>query len=263
MTGPPVAITGIDGVLGGRVARLLADREVRGIDRRRGHELADPASYASLVRGCAAIVHAAALHPLVAPANATARDYRDANVIPFEALVAVAVQESVSRLVLVSSTSVWTNAAPGEPARFLDESVAPNADDGYARSKRECERIALELARGPVVVRLARFARRGDPHDAVRLLYRAVDPDDAAVAVVAALDRAPDGALYAISAPTPFEPEDALELGRDPRAVIRRRTGSEPAWAPGSIGSVVRSDRGARELGWRAAFPSPLYAPRR
>ena len=207
-------------------------------------------------------MHAAALHPLVAPASTSPRDYREANVIAFEALVAAASREGISRVVLVSSTSVWTDAAAGEPARFLDESVEPDADDGYARSKRECEDIARRAAPGNVVVRLARFARRGDPEDAVRLLYRAVDPDDAATAVVAALDRAADGALYAISAPTPFAPEDALELGRDPPAVIRRRTGSEPAWAPGSIGSVVRSDRASRELGWRAAFPSSLYAPR-
>lgn len=254
-----MAVTGIDGALGRRVARLLADREVRGIDRLRGHELARPASYEGLLRGCAAIVHTAALHPLVAPASAGAREYREANVDPFEALVAVASREHVERIVLVSSTSVWTNADPGEPARFLDESVEADADDAYARSKRECERIARDRAPGNVIIRLARFARRGDPEDAVRLLYRAVDPDDAAAAVVAALDRAGDGALYAISAPTPFEPADAAELGRDPRSAIRRRTGSEPRWVPGSIGSVVRSDRATRELGWRAEFPSPFY----
>ena len=260
MTLPPVAVTGIDGALGRRVARLLADREVRGIDRRRGHELAEPSSYVSLVRGCGAIVHTAALHPLVAPASATARDYHEANVVPFEALVSIARREGVRRIVLVSSTSVWVNALPGEPARFLDESVLPDADDGYARSKRECERLLRDAAPEGVIVRLARFARRDDPQDAVRLLYRAIDPDDAATAVVAALDRAADGALYAISAPTPFAPADALDLGRDPRSVIRRRTGSDPAWVPGSIGSVVLADRASREIAWRAAFPSPLYA---
>lgn len=160
---------------------------------------------------------------------------------------------------LVSSTSLWEIAPPGRPARFLDEGVPPDADDGYARSKRECEALARAAAPASVMVRLARFARRGDSEDAVRLLYRAVDPDDAATAVVAALDRAPSGALYAISAPTSFRPEDAAALAIEPRAVIRLRTGHEPAWVPAAIGSIVLSDRAVRELGWRAAFPSPLY----
>lgn len=63
---------------------------------------------------------------------------------------------------------------------------------------------------------------------------------------MAALDRGPSGALYAISAPTPFRPEDAPALASDPREVIRLRTGHDPAWAPATIGSVVR-------------FPSPRY----
>lgn len=255
-----VAITGADGTLGRRLATLLADRELRLIDRARGHELAEPASYAGLLRGCDAIIHTAALHPLVAPPGTSPRDYADANVEPFIALLGVARDERVGRLVLVSSTSVWQSAAPGEPARFLDASTMADADDGYGRSKRACEALALDRARQGIVVRLARFARRDDPQDAVRLLYRAIDPADAATAVVAALDRAADGAVFAVSAPTPFQPADAAELGRDPRSVILRRTGRAPAWVPDAIGSVVRADRALAALGWSAAHPSPLYA---
>lgn len=253
-----VAITGTDGVLGSRLALLLADRELRLIDRIRGHELERPSSYERLVRGCDAIIHCAALHPLVAPPGTGPAEYASANVAPFAALLRVARREGVSRLVLASSTSVWENASDG-PARFLDEDVPADADDGYARSKRACEAMARAAIPGSVVVRLARFARRGDVEDDVRLLYRAVDPDDAATAVAAALDRAPAGALYAISAPTPFCREDAAGLATDPGRVIRRRTGREPAWIPPAIRSVVLSDRALRELGWRPAHPSSLY----
>jgi nucleoside-diphosphate-sugar epimerase len=246
-------------VLGARLADRLADRELRLIDRRRGHELIDVPSYAGLISGCDAIIHTAALHPLVAPPGSGTREYAEANVAPFEALLDVARRERVPRIVLVSSTSVWTSAGPREPARFLDEAVPPDAEGGYAVSKRRCEALAYAGAPGPVVVRVARFTRRDDPKDAVRLLHRGIDPDDAATAVIAALDRASDGALFAISGPTPFQRTDAAELGRDPRAVILRRTGQEPAWVPETIGSVILSDRAVRELGWRAAFPSPLY----
>jgi len=254
-----VAITGADGVLGARLAVLLRDRQPLLIDRRRGHELVDPSTYAGLIAGCEAIVHTAALHPLVAPPGTGPREYAAANVEPFAALLEVARVHGVRRVVLVSSTSVWGEPPAGTPARFIDEEVPPDADDGYARSKRDCEALARAASLDAVVVRLARFARRGDPEDDVRLLYRAIDPDDAATAVVAALDRSMPGGLYAISGPTPFRREDAGTLGSDPRAIIRLRTGREPAWAPARIGTVVVAARATRDLGWGAAFPSPLY----
>lgn len=261
MLEPPrvVAITGAHGMLGSRIAKLLADRQLRLVDRRRGHELAQSPTYADLIRGCDAIVHTAALHPLVAPPGTGPQEYAAANVAPFAVLLAVARREHVRRVVLVSSTSVWNGAPPGRPARFLDEAEPADSDDGYGASKRQCETLAFASGLPCVILRLARFARRDDVEDQVRLLYRAVDPDDAAAAVVAALDRASPGALYAVSAPTPFRPEDAPALASDPRAVIRRRTGREPPWVPATIASVVLSDRAARELGWSAAFPSPLY----
>jgi nucleoside-diphosphate-sugar epimerase len=255
-----VAITGADGALGARLAVVLRDRTLRLIDRTRGHELERASTYAELIRGCDAIVHTAALHPLVAPPGTGPREYAAANVAPFAGLLELARRERVGRVVLVSSTSVWANASPGRPARFLDEAVPADATDGYGRSKRDCEELAQGFDVPWVVIRLARFARRGDAEDAVRLLYRAIDPDDAAAAVAAALDRAPSGALYAVSAPTPFRREDAEALASDPGAVIRLRTGHMPRWTPASIGSVVLSGLAERELGWRAAFPSPLYA---
>ena len=204
-------------------------------------------------------MHLAALHPLIAPPDANDETYRAANVVPFAALLDAARAQQVRRVVLASSTSVWRDSPPGTAARFLDETSEADGDDGYARSKRECEALARAAPLETVVLRLARFARRGDPEDDVRLLYRAIDPDDAATAVVAALDRAAPGALYAISAPTPFRREDAASLRTDPRAVITQRTGREPVWAPAAIGSVIVATRAVRDLGWRATFPSSLY----
>ena len=261
MKAPPrtVAITGADGVLGSRVASLLAGRALRLIDRTRGHELDRPSTFEELIRGCDAVIHCAALHPLVAPPRTGPAEYASANVVPLVALLEVARREGVGRLVLASTTSVWGDAPTDGAARFLDEDVPADADDGYARSKRECEALTRTLFPASAVLRLARFTHRGDIEDDVRLLYRAIDPDDAAAAVVAALDHAPAGALYAISAPTPFRPADAEELATDPALVIRRRTGHEPAWIPPAIRSVVLSDRATRELGWRAEHPSTLY----
>ena len=203
-------------------------------------------------------MHLAALHPLIAPPDANDETYRAANVVPFAALLDAARAQQVRRVVLASSTSVWRDSPPGTAARFLDETSEADGDDGYARSKRECERLLRASGIGGVTLRLARFARADDPADEVRKLYRAVDPRDIATAILRAIDRAPDGAQYAISAPTPFRPEDAPLLDRDPRAAIRLRTGRKPEWSPGRIGSVVVSARAQRELGWTCAHPSAL-----
>jgi len=179
------------------------------------------------------------------------------------ALLEACSEARVRRVVLASSTSVWTEAPHGAPARFLDESVPPDGDDPYAKSKRACEDL---LARSPfawVVLRLARFASSGNDEDEVRKLYRAVDPVDAATAVALATELARPGSVYAVSAPTPFLPEDAALLAADPRAAIRLRTKHDPAWIPDRIGSVVVPARIMRELGWRPTHPSAFIADSR
>ena len=164
------------------------------------------------------------------------------------------------RIVLASSTSVWRDSPPGRPARFLDETSQADGEDGYARSKLECEQMLVESGIAGVTLRLARFARAGDPADEMRKLFRAVDPRDAAAAFIRALDIPRAGPLYAISAPTPFQPEDAALLDHDPRAVVHARTQRDPAWVPPRIGSVVISRRAEREMGWTCAYPSALLA---
>jgi nucleoside-diphosphate-sugar epimerase len=244
-------------VLGSAIVALLGAAAVP-FDRRDGQDLLDAIALRAALEGCDRVIHLAALHPLIAPLDADARTYHDANVEPFVALLDAARAAGVRRVVLASSTSVWRDAPAGQPARFLDETSEADATDGYTRSKLACEALLADSGIGGVHLRLARFARAGDAEDEVRKLYRAIDPRDAATAAVAALDRAADGARYAISAPTPFRPADALLLGRDARAAIRERTGHDPVWAPARIGSVIVAARAARELGWRCAYPSTL-----
>lgn len=222
-------------------------RDVVEVDRRDGHEIADRDTMRRMLAGCGVIIHTAAVHPLVADQHT---DYEEANVGPFRDLLESATVVGVRRVVLASSTSVWRDAGPGEPCRFIDETFPADADDGYARSKLACEALLEASGLAQVVFRLARFAKDGDPRDAVRLLYRAVRPVAAAgVIAKAALDERVSG-LFALSAPTLFRPEDAERLVRDPRGVIRERTGTDPTWVPDRIGSVIVTERARRELGW-------------
>jgi nucleoside-diphosphate-sugar epimerase len=248
-----VAVTGARGALGQALMPLLGPEAVP-IDRLDGIAIEDGPALMSALRGCDAIVHLAALHPLVAPPDADTERYRRANVTPFVGLLAAARQLGVQRLLLASSTSVWNDAK----VRLVDESTEPDATDPYASSKRACEGLLVASGLQGVRLRFARFARQGDAADEVRKLYRAVDVRDAAAAVVSALERAPRGSVYAISAPTPFEEWDMDLLASDPRAAIVHRTGKEPAWIPQHVGVVVRSLRAMRDLGWRCAYPSSL-----
>ena len=228
------------------IARLGAAAVVP-IDRRDGLELADRDAMRRSLDGCRTLIHLAALHPLVAPAGT---DYEAANVVPFRTLMEVALDVGVRRVLLASSTSVWTDAAPGLPCRFIDESTPPDGAGGYAASKLACEALLSESGIASTTFRLARFAQDDDPADAVRLLYRAVRPAAAAEAFARAVADERIEGLFALSGPTPFLPEDAETLVRDPRAVIRRRTGTDPAWVPDRIGSVIVTERAQRELGW-------------
>lgn len=240
-------MTGSRGVLGAAVAAALGTHELVGIDRRDGHEIADGVAMRRMLAGCDVIIHTAAVHPLVADQDT---DYVQANVRPFKILLDAAINVGVRRVMLASSTSVWRDADPGHPCRFIDETVPPDGDDAYARSKLSCEALLGASGLAQVVFRLARFAKDDDARDAVRLLYRAVRPVSAAGLIArAALDGRVSG-LFALSAPTPFRPEDADRLVREPRAVILERTGTEPEWVPDRIGSVIVSDRAQRELGW-------------
>ena len=240
-------MTGSRGVLGSAVVEQLGDPAVVQIDRRDGLELADRSAMRDHLTGCDVLIHLAAIHPLVAPDGT---DYDAANVSPFRALLEVAKAAGVHRIIFASSTSVWSDAPPGQPCRFIDESVPADGAGGYARSKLACEALLHESGVAHVVFRLARFARDGDPRDAVRLLYRAVRPAAAAGAIARAARDDRVAGLFALSAPTPFRPEDADRLDRDPGAVIRERTGMVPSWVPERIGSVIVTDRAQRELGW-------------
>ncbi len=104
---------------------LLGEYDVRAIDRRDGIDLLDREQLRRAIAGCEIVIHLAAIHPLVAPPGADERMYREANIVPFEVLLAEAEAAGVRRVVLASSTSVWRDSPIGTPARFLDETVPP------------------------------------------------------------------------------------------------------------------------------------------
>ena len=159
--------------------------------------------------GVRVVLHAATLHkPHVG--THSAQEFVDTNVAGTLALLEAATAAGVEAFVFTSTTSAFGSAltpAPGAPAAWITEDVAPVPRNIYGTTKLAAEALA-ELAHRrdglPVVIlRTARFFPEGDDDPAVRagygrdnaqvneLLYRRADIADVAEAHLLAAARAP------------------------------------------------------------------------
>lgn len=152
-----VLVTGASGLLGGGVARALAERgdEVTVLQRRPAGlglaevlaDVSDAAAVRDAVAGQDAVVHLAAKVNVVGPWA----EYQRANILGTESVVAACRAAGVSRLVHVSSPSVahggaslvGVGAEPADPDR---------ARGPYARSKAYAEQVALAADTGDLAV---------------------------------------------------------------------------------------------------------------
>jgi nucleoside-diphosphate-sugar epimerase len=279
-----ILVTGSAGHLGEALVRALrADgHDVVGID-----VLASPFGEVGsildreLVRrrieGADAVVHAATLHkPHVATHARQA--FVDVNVTGTLTLLEAAVAARVPRFVYTSTTSAFGRAlvpAPGEPAAWITEDVAPIPRNIYGATKCAAEDLCQLFARDHglacVVLRTSRFFPEEDDDPAVatstadgnvkanELLYRRVDLEDVVDAHRLALERAPalGFAKLLISATTPFARDDLAELRRDAPSVVARlfpdyrEIYAERGWRMfPSIDRVYVNARAREQLGW-------------
>ena len=231
--------------------------------------------------GADAVVHAATLHkPHVG--SHRRQDFVDTNVTGTLNLLEEAVAAGVERFVFTSTTSAFGRAlvpAPGAPAAWITEDVAPVPRNVYGATKVAaedlCELVHRDHGLPCVVLRTSRFFPEGDDRDDVRaaygdanvkvneLLYRRVDLEDVVSAHRRALERAPAIGFgrYVVSATTPFRPDDAAQLRADAAAVVRRlfphceAIYGERGWRlfP-TIERVYDNARARRELGWAPRY---------
>lgn len=283
-----ILLTGSSGWLGRFLAPMLraAGHEVIGLDVAPGAatqvigSVADRAlvnrSFAE--HGVEAVVHAGALHkPDIVRHPRQA--FVDVNVTGTLNLLGAAVAAGHDRFVFTSTTSLMISEAIREEggdaaAAWLDEEsgpVEPRNIYGVTKYAAEqlCRLIHREHGMACIILRTGRFFledddTHGDPPGenlkANEFLNRRLSVEDAARAHVAALARAPEIGLgtYIVSAPTPFDRADAVELKRDAAAVIGRLYPDAAAlyakrgWQlPHTIGRVYDSSHIRRELGFR------------
>ena len=289
MTGGKVLVTGSAGHLGEALARVLRaeGREVIGLDILPSPytdvvgSVSDQAVVRQSLRGADAVLHAATLHkPHVGSHGKQA--FVDTNVTGTLALLEEAVAAGVSRFVFTSTTSAFGRAltpAPGEPAAWITEDVAPVPRNIYGVTKTAaeglCEIAHREHGLPVIVLRTSRFFPEADDAGHVRsafadanvkaneYLHRRVDIQDAADAHLLAMNRAPGIGFgtYIISATTPFSQDDRPGLRDDAPAVVRRLFPDADAeyarrgWRmfPG-IDRVYVNARARADLGWAPRY---------
>jgi UDP-glucose 4-epimerase len=245
-----ILVTGSSGHLGEGLMRVLrADgADVAGLDILPGPytdvvgSIVDRGLVRRSLDGVGAVLHAATLHkPHVG--SHSRQEFIDTNITGTLNLLEESVAAGVGRFVFTSTTSAFGRAltpAPGAPAAWITEDVAPIPRNVYGVTKTSaeglCELIHRDHGLPVLILRTSRFFAEADDRDEVRaayddanlkaneLLYRRVDLEDAVTAHKLALDRAPTLGFgrYIISATTPFTREDLEELTTDAPAVVAR-----------------------------------------
>jgi UDP-glucose 4-epimerase len=282
-------VTGSSGHLGEALVRALRERgtDVIGLDIRPSEwttfvgSVADTDVAREAMAGVDVVFHAATLHkPQLAflPSQA----FVETNVSGTLALLNAAADAGVRAFVMSSSTTVFGDAlvpGAGEPAAWIDESVAPVPKNIYGVTKAAAEDLCQLAFRNQglpcAVLRVSRFfpeaddapdAHEGRCDDNVKAdeyASRRVALEDVVDAHLLAAERVPQLGFrrYVISATTPFQPYDLSQLRTDAPAVFERRAPIAAAvWAdrgwrfPSQLDRVYVNDRARRELGWRPRF---------
>ncbi len=282
-----ILLTGSSGWLGRHLAPLLreAGHAVTGLDVAPGPDTGVVGSVADRAvvdrafgeHGIEAVIHAGALHkPDIA--RYSAQDFVDVNVTGTLNLLEAARLAGHDRFVMTSTTSLMISQAirdeRSDAAAWLDEGTGPlEPRNVYGVTKLAAEGLCrvhhLEHGLACVVLRTARFFPEDDDTHAEpagenlkanEFLHRRLTVEDAALAHLAALERAPSVGFgtFVISAPTPFERAHAAELKRDAAGLVARLYPRAPAlyarrgWRlPARIGRVYDAGLAERALGFR------------
>jgi UDP-glucose 4-epimerase len=227
------------------------------------------------------VIHSATLHKphIVSHSN---QEFIDVNVTGTLTLLEAAVEAGVESFLFTSTTSAFGSAltpAPGEPAAWITEEVAPIPKNIYGVTKVAAESLCELFHRRhrlPVLIlRTSRFFPEPDDDPAIsdayatpnaqanELLYRRADIEDIVSAHLLALERARAIGFrrYIISATTPFTRGHLTALRLDAPAVLSELFPDyEPLYAANgwrffpTIDRVYVNDLARTELGWRPKY---------
>jgi nucleoside-diphosphate-sugar epimerase len=282
-------ITGSAGHLGEALMRTFRaeGRDVRGMDLLASPftdavgSIYDRSFVSRWLRGAEVVVHAATLHkPHIV--THSGREFVDTNITGTLNLLEESLAAGVRAFVFTSTTSAFGFAlepAAGQPAAWVTEDVIPIPKNIYGVTKiaaeNLCEMFYRKHALPSIVLRTSRFFPEADDNPAIRqhyaqdnvqaneMLCRRVDIEDVVSAHVLAIKKAAELGFrrYVISASTPFETSDLMDLRREAQNVVCRLfpecedTYSALGWRlfP-SIDRVYVNQLARSELGWQPKY---------
>lgn len=271
----PVLVTGSSGRLGRELVLLLRSHgySVVGVDLApapttdRLLDVRDAEAVLAATRGMGAILHAAALHGKHYDLQCPRLDFVRTNVEGTLHLLDACVAHGIPKFLYTSTTSIYGQALvhPGQ-AVWVDEDLVPQPRDIYDITKQAAEALCRDFFEKEgvqtTVLRVARFLPEPENLAVNHRLYRGLDERDGALGHLLALEH--DFAtfeVFNISAGSPFEREDLVQLKRDPAAAIHRRVPEAAAvyaqrgWAwPASIDRVYCIEKAQRVLGYEPRY---------
>jgi UDP-glucose 4-epimerase len=284
-----ILVTGSSGHLGEALVRTLRDdgHEVVGLDivpspfTKVVGSITDREIVREALYGVDGVLHTAALQkPHIGTHSQQA--FVETNISGTLILIEEADAAGVESLVFTSSTSAFgraLSAKPGAPANWVTEEAVsiPRNIYGVTKTTAEdlCELASSDLGLPIVILRTARFFPEPDDLDEIRLeyvdenvkvneyLHRRVDIEDAVAVHLLALAKAPSigFAKYIVSATTPFDPSDLVDLALDAPSVVQRLFPDQPAeyvrrnWKMFPVlDRVYDNSRARMELDW-----APVY----
>jgi nucleoside-diphosphate-sugar epimerase len=233
------------------------------------------------MRGVESVLHTATLHkPHVA--THSRHEFVDTNITGTLNLLEAAVAAGVASFVFTSTTSAFGSALTppsGAPAAWVTEDTIPIPKNIYGVTKNAaedlCELFHRREGLACLILRTSRFFPEEDDNPTTRLkygdtnvkvnefLYRRVEVEDVVDAHLLALEKATAIGFgrYIISATTPFQPEDLIELPVNAPAVVKRRVPEFEAeyalrrWTMfPRIDRVYVNKRARTDLGWRPRY---------
>jgi UDP-glucose 4-epimerase len=284
-----VLVTGSSGHLGEALVRTLQNtsHEVVGLDltpspfTSKVGSIADRNCIRQCMRAVEAVLHAATLHKPHVVTHCRP-DFIDTNITGTLNLLEEAASAGVRSFVFTSTTSAFGAALTppaGAPAAWVTEDVRPVPRNIYGVTKSAAEDLCELFHRSHrlacLILRTSRFFPEEDDNPATRLayddgnvkvnefLYRRIDLEDVVNAHLLAVEKAPliGFGRYIISATTPLDEGDLLDLRVNAPEVVRRRVPeyeqeyARRGWRmfPG-IDRVYVNERARRELGWRPRY---------
>lgn len=281
-----ILVTGSSGHLGEALVRQLRQdqRPVRGLDMNPSPftthvgSISERSVVKNAVSGANAIIHTATLHKPHVETHCR-QAFIDCNVSGTLNLLEEAAASGAESFVFTSTTSVFGDALrppPGAPAAWINEDVCPIPKNIYGITKLAAEDLCALFHRlyglSIIVLRTSRFFPEEDDNRAIRkhyedantkaneFLYRRVDIEDVVDAHLIALEKALAIGFdrFIVSATTPFERGDLVDLRMDAAAVTLRRCPffaaeyARRGWSMFPTIDRVYDNAWARErLGWK------------